>query len=50
MWVNDYTWECMGVEIWVVQSLNVALIAPNQAKNGQNPPLALLVKQAVHIQ
>ena len=48
--VNDYTLACMGVEKWVVYSLKVALNAPNQAKNGQNLPLALLVNQVVHIQ
>ena len=32
MWVNDYTLACVVLEIRVVQSLKVALNAPNQAK------------------
>ena len=40
----------MGVEIWVVWSLNVAFNAQNEAKFGQNPTLALQVNLADHIQ
>ena len=49
-WVNYYTLESMFLEIYVVYSLNASFNAPNQAKIGQNPTLALQVNLVVHIQ
>ena len=50
LWVNYYTLDSVGVEIWVVWSLNATFRAPNQAKFGQNPTLVPQVKLHVHIQ
>ena len=50
MWVNDYTSYNVGVEIWVVYTLNATFNAPNQAKFCKNSTLALQVNLADHIQ
>ena len=50
MWINDHTLDNVGVEIWVVYSLNATFNAQNQDKFGQNPTLALQVNLANHIQ
>ena len=50
IWVNYYTLDSVGVEKWMVKTLNATLIVPNQAKFGQNSTLAPQVNLLVHIQ
>ena len=50
MCVNYYTLYSVGVDIWVVYSLNATFNAPNQAKFGQNPTLAPKVNLPIQIQ